>query len=160
MKTINYQTYKKPSDYVKLEDGHNRIKILSQGVICYEHSMVMNKKFIPMGICSETADCEQCRKGNMPKLKYKWIVYVVRTKETQLLSVGPEAGDQICQIGLKAQENPEAGNIFEINISRNFSAGRYRYEVARVQSNTVDLETARNMKQRRDYLAVKYFNNN
>ncbi len=158
MKPINYQTYKKPSDYVKLEDGHNRIKILTQGVTCYEHSLVMNKKFIPMGICSENTDCEQCKKGNLPKLKYKWIVYVIGTKETQLLSVGPEAGDQICQIGLDAQEKPEAGNIFEINISRSFSGGRYRYQVSRVQSNTVDLETAKIIKQRRDYLALKYLN--
>lgn len=153
MRAINYQTYKKPSDYAKLSDGPNRVKILRDGVICYEHSMMLGRKFIPLCICTEEATCEQCLKGNLPKIKYKWIVYFINTKETQLLSVGPEIGDQICQIG-KTAEN----SVFEVNIHRRFEAGRFRSTVTRVEPNNMDLETLKEVKKRTDYLAVKYLN--
>lgn len=151
MRQINYKTYKKPSDYMKLEVGQNRIKILTEGVMCYEHSMMMGKKFIPLGVCSERADCEQCKKGNLPKLRYKWVAYSITTKETQLLAVGPEIGDEICRIGKEAESN-----IFEVMIRKELSGGRFRSTVTRVQSNNIDLETLKRIKQRSDYLSVKY----
>lgn len=152
MKIIDYKTYQKPTFFLKLEQGDNRVRIVSEGVMCYEHGIVLsNGKYIPMGTCSEDSKCLQCRKGNEAKLRYKWIVYSPKTGDVKILSVGPQVGDEICIIG--KQENKLT---FEVNIQRSGLGKQTRYKVSRVNPTDITTETAVIIKENKDYLFNKY----
>jgi len=152
MKKIDYNTYQKPSDYVKLQAGDNRIRIVSEGVICYEHGMMQGARYIPLGVCNQTAGCEQCQKGNQPKLRYKWIVYLPEFDETRLLSVGPQIGDEICCLAAKG--DPRA---YDIIINRTGIGKQSRYKVSKAkESQPIEKETIRKITQTRDYLVMRH----
>lgn len=152
MKKIDYSNYQKPSDFVKLQVGDNRIRIVSDGITCYEHGMVSGSRYVPLGICSQTAACEQCQKGNQPKLRYKWIVYLPEIGETRLLSVGPQIGDEICCLATKG--DPRA---YDIIINRNGVGKQSRYKVSKAKdSQPIEKEIIRKITQTRDYLVMRH----
>lgn len=156
MRKIDYNNYQKPSRFVKLSQGDTKLKIVSDGVIGYEHGMNAAGRYVPLGPCSENLDCEQCAKGNEPSLKFKWIAYLPELKEVRVLSVGSKLGDSICGI---AKEEEKAGHkSFEIIINR-VGLGRNdtRFTVRKpLQPSQIDGETAAFIKQSRDYLYRKY----
>lgn len=156
MKKIDYATYQKPSRFVKFGQGDTRVRIVSSGVIVYEHGMSTKRGFVPMGTCSEDLNCKQCKKGNDPSLKYKWIVFLPETQEVKVLSVGPQVGDEICVIG--KQEDDAGRPTFEVIITRTGTTrDDTRYRVKRVTEPTpIDVQTGQFIKQSRDYLFRKY----
>lgn len=152
MRTIDYQTYQRPTHFLKLEQGDNRVRIVSKGVICYEHGLVLsNGKYIPMGVCTEDSKCPQCKKGNVAKLRYKWVVYSPKTGDMKVLAVGIQVGDEICVIG-KQDERLS----FEVIIHRTGIGKKTQYKVKRVPPTKVDEETAVIIKENSDYLFSKY----
>jgi len=151
MRKIEYRTYKRPSNFVKLEQGDNRAKIVSEGYIGYEHGTVKDKKYIPLGPCTQSSVCEHCKKNNQPKLRYKWVVYLPETQEIKVLAVGVEIGDEICQIAALLNKI-----TFEVIINKVGSGKQSKYSVKKVESTEVDGSTLVLIKQGSDYLKMRY----
>jgi len=151
MTKIDYKTYQKPSNFAKLSLGDNQILIVSDGIMCYEHGMVSGGQYIPLGTCSETIDCEQCKKGYEAKLRYKWVVYLPEINDVRVLSVGPKTGDEICQIAIK-----EGVRNFELVINRSGIGKQTRYKINKVELSKIDEKTLIFIKKKKDYLYQKY----
>jgi len=98
MKTIDYTTYRKPSDYQSFKQGDTTIRIISEGYIGLQHGMRTSVRWVNLGLCTELDTCEHCLKGNEPKRFWKWIVVDRATSEVKLRDAGVMLGDQICQI--------------------------------------------------------------
>jgi hypothetical protein len=94
---IDLQKYVTPSDYLTFPEGLTKIAIVSSGGMAKYHGMKTAKGYIPMGMCSEDDSCEQCKKGNEPKLRWVWIVYWIDKECVRLLEVGKMVGDGICR---------------------------------------------------------------
>jgi hypothetical protein len=101
MKKIDYQTYKKPSDFIKFEQGANTIRIVSTGVIGLQHSLKTANRFVPLGPCTEDSKCEHCNKGYEPKMVWKWLVYDHSDNKVKILDAKVMIGDQICNLAKK-----------------------------------------------------------
>lgn len=99
MKRIDYENYKKPSDFMSFVEGDNKIRIVSTGVIGFQHVMKTANRFINLGLCSEDETCENCRKGYEPKRVWKWIVLDYSDMKIKILDAGPMLGNQICGMG-------------------------------------------------------------
>lgn len=153
MRKIEYRTYKRPSNFVKLEQGDNRVKVVSEGYIGFEHVTVIDKKFIPLGPCTQSSKCEFCKKKNEPRLRYKWVVYLPETQEIKILAVGVEIGDEICQIASLLNKI-----TFEVIINKVGSGKQSKYSVKKVESTEVDASTLVLIKQGSDYLKMRYLN--
>lgn len=154
MRIINYKTYVKPSYFLKLEQGETRVRIVSEGILCYEHGVLLrNGKYVPLGLCSENKHCKQCQRGNDPNLRYKWVVYLPKTGEVKVMAVGIKVGDEICVIGKK-----EEALTFEVVITKNGFGKDVSYKVEKVTPTKVDAETALIIKENRDYLFNRYLN--
>lgn len=162
MKKIDYSTYEKPSWFVKFPQGDTKVLIVSEGVICYEHGMKTERGYVPLGVCSETTDCEQCRKGNDPNLKYKWVAYLPDTEEVRVLSTGPQIGDEICVIGKQINRTDnKVHTTFEVIVTRTGVGRQTKYRVRKTSKQTkVDSQTAIFIKQSRDYLCQKFLTHN
>lgn len=158
MKKIDYSNYQKPSRFVKFEQGDTKVLIVSDGATCYEHGMNSGGRYIPLGLCSESLECEQCQKGNEPSLRYKWIAYLPEIGEVRLLSVGPQAGDEICAIGQQInKDSDKPTKTFEVIVNRKGVGRQTKYKVKKSPKSTViDPQTAIFIKQSRDYLYQKY----
>ncbi len=113
MKTIDYTTYQKPADYIKLEQGDNTIRIISDGYIGLQHGLRTGGRWVNLGVCTELDTCEHCKKGNIAKRFWKWIVVDRKTNTVKLLDAGIMLGDQICQ--LAKTEDPKK---YDITINR------------------------------------------
>ena len=151
MKKIDYETYVKPSAFYRIKTGENRLRIVSSGILCYEHGLATGKGYIPMGICTEDSRCEQCAKGNEPKLRYKWLVYDFSVKQVKVLAVGPKIGDEICMIG-----KAEARMSFEILINRKGIGRQSRYDVSSVKSTPIDAQSAQLTKSKHEYMTRRF----
>ena len=99
MKTIKYENYKKPSDFMTFLEGENKIRAVSTGVIGFQHGMRTANRYINLGLCSEDESCENCKKGYEPKRVWKWIVLDYADNRVKILDAGPMLGNQICELG-------------------------------------------------------------
>ncbi len=97
MKKIDYGNYKKPSDFMSFEQGDTQIRIISNGLLGYQHGMNTARGFVNLGICPEDETCEHCKKGYEPKLIWKWIVFDHTDSRVKLLDAGPMIGNQIAE---------------------------------------------------------------
>src|SRR6185312_1680175 len=107
MKKIDYTTYTKPSDFTRFLQGDTMVRIISNGVLVKKHGMKTATGYIPLGDCTERADCDQCLKGNEPKQKWTWICLVRGTNEVKILDVGAMVGDAICKIAQARKQDPQ-----------------------------------------------------
>ena len=101
MREIDYKTYKKPSDYIKFEEGDTPIRIISKGFIGLQHGLRGARGWVNLGFCTEDDTCEHCKKGNEAKRFWKWVVVDRKDNEVRLLDAGVMLGDGICQIAIK-----------------------------------------------------------
>lgn len=83
---------------MKFSQGENTIRIISAGMLGYQHSMKTANRYINLGLCSEDETCEHCQKGYEPKQVWKWIVYDYSDKRVKILDAGPMLGNKICEI--------------------------------------------------------------
>ncbi len=97
MKQIDYETYKKPSDFIRFNEGDTRLVIISNGYLQKKHGMKTANGYIPLPDCTELPDCPQCLKGNEPKQKWVWLAYVPAEKKVGILDAGAMIGDSICK---------------------------------------------------------------
>lgn len=153
MKVIDYRTYEKPSHYIKFRVGPNRFRIVSKGYMGYEHGTKVSGKYTYLGRCSQNLSCEHCRRGNDPKLKYKWIIYTTEVNGlgVRLLSCGPRIGDKLCKMA-----KLESTSTFDVIVNREGTGLNSKYEVDRANLTRIDTKLMPLIEQARDYLLRKY----
>jgi hypothetical protein len=153
MKKIDYQHYEKPSDFAKFPEGNTVIRIVSSGVLTKKHGSRMGGRFVPLGECTETADCPFCKQGSEPKLKWSWIVYLPATKQLKVLEVGPQVGDQICVIA-KQHGDPQEYNL---KVFKKGTGQSSQYAVTKGEPLKLLADEEEFIKQSKPFLIKKYF---
>lgn len=106
LKKIDYSTYEKPTDFAKFKQGDNILRIISSGGMVRKHGMRTAAGFVPLGDCTETADCKFCLQGNEAKNKWMWIGFIRPNLEPKILDVGPMLGDAICKLAKEHNKDP------------------------------------------------------
>lgn len=117
MQRINYSTYQKPSDYMKFEQGDNRIRVISEGYMGLQHGLRTSRGWVNLGECTGKG-CENCGKGNVPKRYWKWIVANRKLDQAKLLDAGIMIGDAICEIAKKLDAAGEKLTAHDIIVNR------------------------------------------
>lgn len=154
MKKINYSNYHKPNDFMSFKEGENRIRILSSGIIGFQHVMKTATRFVNLGPCTETKDCEHCKKGNEAKMAWKWIVYDYSSGRVKILDAGPMIGNQICDIAVINGEPKD----YDILVLREGQGLKTQYECEKAKDNqNIPVEEVENVEFMKHRLIVKYF---
>jgi len=156
MHKIDYTNYKKPTDFTHFEQGDTILRIISSGGMVKKHGMKTASGYIPLGDCTETPDCEQCLKGNEPKLKWIWIAYIRKTKEVKILDVGAMIGDAICKM---AQEHKKDPQEFDVVINRAGLGLRTKYKVSYLEGTKLTEDEIKQTTHPKQFLIKKYFTN-
>lgn len=153
MRKIDYKTYKKPTDFAKFDQGDTTIRIISSGGMVKKHGLRMGGKYVPLGDCNETPDCEQCIKGNEAKLKWIWLVYMRATKEVKLLDVGAMLGDAICQLAQQRNQDPQE---FDIVVNKRGEKLKSQYTARAIDGEALTEEELKKTKHVKQFLIKKY----
>ncbi len=153
MKKIDYTTYKKPTDFAHFEQGDTTIRIISSGGMVKKHGMRSAGRFVPLGDCTETADCKQCLQGNEPKQKWIWIAYIRPTKEVKILDVGPMLGDAICKLAQERNKDPQD---FDIVVNKVGDGLKSKYTARAVDGVAMTEDEIANTKHQKQFLIKKY----
>ncbi len=154
MKKIDYTNYKQPSDFMKFELGENKIRIVSTGVIGFQHVMKTANRFINLGICSEDDTCENCQKGYEPKRVWKWIILDHADNRVKILDAGPMLGNQICEIA-SVEGDPQE---YDILITRIGEKLRTEYVASKGSTERLSEEVQKNLEFSKKRLVSKYLN--
>lgn len=125
---INYATYEKPTDYFKVVEGTNVIRILSDGFMGLKHGMRAQGRWIPLGEC-KGEECEHCAKGNEPKLKYMWIVLDRTNAKVRFMDSAPKLGNMLAELIKKNGD----WSSFDIQIKRTGMDMNTKYEVSKLE---------------------------
>lgn len=153
---INYSSYKTPSDFMKFEQGINKIIIVSNGGMVKKHGMKTARGYVNLGDCTETPTCEFCLKGNEAKLKWMWIIYLAKDRQVRLLDVGKMIGDAICKVAQTKGLEDLTG--YEFTINKNGAGLRTEYqvspEITKIQLSDADMAFIEPSKK---FLVKKYF---
>lgn len=127
MKTIDYTTYKKPSDYINFPQGNTSIRIISKGYLGMQHGLRSARGWVNLGLCTEDNTCEHCKNGNEAKRFWKWVVVDRSTNEVKLLDAGVMLGNQICEIA-KVNGDPKK---YDIVVTRTGEKLKTKYAAAK-----------------------------
>jgi hypothetical protein len=152
MKKIDYTNYKKPSDFMSFSEGENRIRIVSTGVIGFQHVMKTANRFVNLGLCTEDSTCEHCAKGYEPKRVWKWIVLDYSDMRIKILDAGPMLGNQICEIA-SISGDPEA---YDIKVTRSGQKLQTEYTALKGQEGELPEEIKNNLEFSKKRLVNKY----
>lgn len=155
MQKIDYSSYKKPSDFLKFEQGSNTIRILSGGGMMNKHSMKTSRGFVPLGEC-EGENCPHCLKGNVPKKQWIWIAINRTTGRVGVLETGIMIGNAICELA-QEEGDPEG---YDLIISKKGEGLRTEYVVAKGGSDPLTELEKKTIKLEKNYLIQKRFANN
>lgn len=155
MKTIQYANYKKPSDFMSFIEGQNTIRIVSSGVIGFQHGMRTANRFINLGVCSEDENCENCKKGYEPKRVWKWIIMDYADSRVKILDAGPMLGNQICEIASVSGDPQE----YDLLITRVGQKLKTEYTVKKGEAKALPDEITKNLEFAKKRLITKYLKN-
>lgn len=99
---INLATYVKPSKFLKWQQGENRVRILTEGVI-YN---VLGKKTAKGFVRAIVGDgnIPEFLKDADPKLTYGFVAYSHDTGHFHVLETGPRLGDMLVKL---LQQKPD-----------------------------------------------------
>lgn len=151
---IDYKTYKKPTDFLRFEQGDTTIRIISKGALGKRHGMKTANGYVPLGLCTESTDCEQCLKGNEPKRTWRWVAIEVGEKEPKVLDAGPMLGNEICNLA------SEHGDPQEYDIVVNKSGFKLKTKYTAKKSSvdmTITPDEKDAFKSLKAFLVKKYF---
>jgi hypothetical protein len=157
MQKIDYAHYEKPSDFAKFAEGNTLMRIVSSGVLSKKHGTRMGGRFVPLGECTETADCPFCKQGSEPKLKWIWIIYLPESKQVRILETGPQAGDQICVIARKIARAKEDIQDYELKMFKSGTGMSSKYTVTQGEKKKLSPDEEEFIKQSKPFLIKKYF---
>jgi hypothetical protein len=150
MQKINYINYETPSDYLKIKEGMTIIKILSDGFIARKHGL-KTTRWIPLGECKGQG-CDQCAKGNLPKISYIWIVLDRTSKKVRMLDAGKLLGDGLSKF---AKDNGDP-QTYDIQITRQGNDKNTKYSFEKLQSKDLDAQEINAISINKQYLISKY----
>lgn len=126
MEKIDYQTYTKPSDFLKLVEGENVIRVLTDGGLATIYGMRTARGWIRFGeeVPKEAAD----KYGDAVNGALKWIWIAINrvTGRVGVLEVGPMIGDSICQIAKDQGVDPRE---IDIVVERTGTGTKTKYKV-------------------------------
>ena len=151
MKKIDYLNYKRPSDYMKFEQGDNRVRVVSSGAMGYSHGLKTARAWVPLGICTGEG-CEHCEKGNEAKRFWRWIVYDFNEDDLKMLDAGPVIGNGICELAAKLKADPQD---YDIIVNRVGEKRNTKYSVSRAKDSKP--MTNKDIASKKKYLIAKYF---
>lgn len=151
MQRINYQTYEKPSDFYKVIEGVNVIRILTDGFIGRKHGMRTSKGWIPLGECTGT-NCEHCKKGNEPKLNYIWIVLDRLKAKVRVMEVSKKLGNEIAMLA-KAEGDP---TTYDIEIDRKGLDKNSTYALKKLEGKEFNENELKAISLNKQQLSIKY----
>lgn len=99
MKKQDPHTYQKPSRFMKLYEGENRIRVLD-GIWTYKKiSAMMRGRFVSQIVDSGAELPDALSKVKQPpKQQWGFIVYDYRTDEPLILETGPSVGDPLAKL--------------------------------------------------------------
>jgi len=98
-KDMEFKDYKKSeekyglgSDWLNLEDGDNKVRIVSNFIDYGSHYNQQTKKSV---ICVGKESCEMCQQGDKPRVQYLGWVIDRKDKKLKLLRIGHQIFKQI-----------------------------------------------------------------
>ncbi len=153
LSTIDYTNYVKSSDFIKLPEGDNIVRIISKGVVAYKHKMKSGGRFIPLGLCTGEG-CRNCEKSE-PYKCFMWLAINRTTGQVGVLEAGATIGNGIAELAHSRAEDPKT---FDILINRKGSTKETtKYQIL-ASPETKDLTEAEKERVRfnRPYLMRKY----
>jgi len=133
-------------------EGENKIRIVSTGVIGFQHVMKTAKRFINLGICSEDENCENCRKGFEPKRIWKWMILDYADNRIKILDAGPMLGNQICEIASISGDPQE----YDILVNRVGEKLKTEYTARKGESGEISEDIKKNLEFSKKRLTNKY----
>lgn len=149
-KKINYQKYEKPSEFLRLRQGDNIIRILSDGFIVKKHEFRTNGKFVSAECQGQ--GCTMCASGNDYKNKFGWIVLDREMREVKYMQVGITVGDAIAKIG----RNQDLTKI-DVIITRKGTGKSTSYQVSAKQDSKELVDSEKKIvREAYPYLTRKY----
>lgn len=151
MQKISYEKYETPSDYMRVSEGSNIMRIISDGFISRKHEMKIGSRFIPLGEC-KGENCENCAKGNVPKLKYTWIVLDRSNKKLRLLDTGKLLGDALSKFFQKNGDPTQ----YDIEIKRTGMDRNTRFDLVKLETKPLDASEQSSIAINKQYLTNKY----
>ena len=92
MNTFLPKNYEKPASgggYMKLEDGDNIFRVLSDAITGFEYWTIDNKPVRSVGVPSETPNIKCDKDGNPQRIKHFWAftVWNYKTKNVEILEL-------------------------------------------------------------------------
>jgi hypothetical protein len=155
MKKIEYTNYKKPSDFMSFVEGENKIRIVSSGVVGFQHVMKTANRFVNLGPCSENDSCEHCQKGYEPKMAWKWMLLDYADMKVKILDAGPMLGNQICEIA-SINGDPQDYDIIIVRVGQKLKT---KYTTKKGEVSEISEEVKRSFKFAKKRLINKYLKN-
>jgi hypothetical protein len=154
---IDYTTYKRPSNFLKLSKGNNTIRLISDGDLSPRHKAKTKDGFKELGICTGVG-CEICRKfpDNLPKDTYRWVALNRNDGLVGVLEASSGWGADLTELIQSAEGE---SNSYDIVINKSGSGRDTRYvaTVAPQSPAFTDAEKAM-MQMRKPILVRKYLN--
>lgn len=154
MKKIDYKSYQRPSDFAKFPQGQSTIRIVSSGGIAKKHGMRTATGYVPLGNCTEDANCKFCLQDNEPKIKWMWLCIFRPDNQVKLLDCGPMIGDAICKIAQNLNKDPQE---YDLVITKAGEGLRTKYNVKLGKETPLTAEEIEKMKAAKVLLIKKYF---
>jgi len=151
MEVINYETYQKPSDYHKFDEGETVLRILTKGAIGQTVGLRMGGKFTPLGWAEEEQAKNAIAKGAKVKKTYRWVAWNYKTSKVRLLDAGVMLGDGICELA-KVNGDPTTYDIIVKAIGKGLQR---KYSVQKATKNLV-APTREEKESEIRYLVEKY----
>lgn len=154
MQKIDYKTYVKPSDFLKLSEGDNIIRIVTEGIIATIYGMKTGQRWLRFGTQVDVRTKEKYGKSISSQRKWIWVALNRATGQVGLLEVGPVIGNAICE---KARELAKDPREFDIMIKRFGTGMNTKYEVLNIEpSKEISTEVMERVKKEVSYLIEKY----
>lgn len=104
MEVIKPGKYVKPSRFVKIENGENRVRLLSKGHLYWLYGRKMGGRYLSHIVRDGEKVPDMFLKPDKdgeipePKRKYGWIAYDFRQQRVCILEAGPMLGHKLAEL--------------------------------------------------------------
>lgn len=135
----NYEIPKSPSSYMRMQDGVNRIRILSSAIVGYEYFNKDNKPVRSREVIEDPADIKQ---GGKVKPFWAFAVWNYQTKSVQILELTQKSIMSALKIKIDNRKGDAKGNDFIITRQGEGLDTEYDVDVAEAEPINPEIEAA------------------
>lgn len=135
MSEIDYSTYEAPSSpslFIKLENGENRIRLVSKPENYQVHNQKIEGKF--RSVKCEGTDCKLCAEGNKPRDRYAWVVLDRSDGQVKVYECGWMVFEQV--LNLARDEDYGDPTQYDLKITKTGEGLDTNYTVIAVPKKT------------------------